>query len=170
MAYIIKEKKKEYGTAPEGVFQAVCIDVVELGLVTTTFKGEPYTRRMSEIRWLLEEVDEKTGKPFMVLRRFTESLSKKSALRPFLESWRGKAFTSEELDGFDIEKLVGANAQIQIIHNPGSDGTVYANVKGAMPIHKNAGKIAVPQDYIRVKDREGNGNGHQEIDDEDIPF
>lgn len=170
MPYIIRDKKRDYTPAPEGMFQAVCIDVVELGLVTTQYKGEPYTRRMSEIRWVLEENDPKTGKPFMVLRRFSETLSPKGNLRPFLESWRGKKFTNEELDGFDIEKLIGANCQIQIIHNIGSDGTTYANVKAAMPLHKNAAKMAVPEDYERVCDRDGSSNGTPQIDDEDIPF
>jgi hypothetical protein len=175
MAYIIKDNKKDYTPAPEGLHQAVCIDVVELGLVTTQYKGEPYTRRCSEIRWVIEAVDPKTGKQHMLLRRFTESLSTKGHLRPFLESWRGKKFTSEELNGFDIDKLVGANCQIQVIHNLASDGTTYANVQAVVPIHKNAARMAAPSDYIRVKDRdkEYSSNGHGEagaVEEEYVPF
>ena len=40
------------------------------------------------------------GKPFLVRRRYTASLHEKSALRKDLESWRGRAFTNVELDGF----------------------------------------------------------------------
>lgn len=173
MAYIIKDNKKEYTPAPEGLHQAVCIDVVELGLVTTQYKGAPYTRRCSEIRWVIEEKDPKTGKPHMLLRRFTESLSTKGHLRPFLESWRGKKFTNEELKGFDIEKLVGANCQIQVIHNISNDGETYANVQAVVPIHKNAGRMAVPSDYIRVKDREQQANGDHGAtveEEEYVPF
>lgn len=154
MAIIVKDNKKEYTPAPEGLHQAVCIDVVELGLVTTNWQGKSYTSRKSEIRWVIEEVDPKTGKQHMLLRRFTESLSKKSALRPFLESWRGRKFTDEELKGFDIEKLVGANCQLQVIHNLSNDGDTYANVQAVVPMHKNAARMAVPPDYVRVKDRE----------------
>lgn len=154
MAYIIKDNKKEYTPAPEGLHQAVCIDVVELGLVTTQYQGKPYTRRCSEIRWVIEAIDPKTNKQHIVLRRFTESLSTKGHLRPFLEAWRGKKFTNEELKGFDIEKLIGANCQLQIIHNIGNDGETYSNVQAVVPMHKNAARMAVPADYIRVQDRE----------------
>lgn len=154
MAIIVKDNKKDYTPAPEGLHQAVCIDVVELGLVTSSYQGKSYTARKSEIRWVIEAVDPKTGKQHMLLRRFTESLSKKSALRPFLESWRGKKFTDEELKGFDIEKLIGANCQLQVIHNPGNDGEVYSNIQAVVPVHRNAARMVVPADYIRVKDRE----------------
>lgn len=174
MPIIVKENKKDYTPVPEGLHQGVCIDVVELGLVTTQWQGQTYTRRMSEIRWVVEEVDPKTGKQHMLRRRFTESLSKKSALRPFLESWRGKKFTDDELKGFDIEKLIGANCQLQVIHNPGSDGTIYSNVQAVVPIHKNAGRMAVPQDYIRVRDREkqfSEENNNAPVEEEEyVPF
>lgn len=154
MAIIVKDGKKEYTPAPEGLHPGVCIDVVELGLVTTQYKGQDYTRRMSEIRWVIEDIDPKTGKQHMLRRRFTESLGAKSSLRPFLEGWRNKKFTNEELKGFDIDKLVGVNGQVQVIHNIGSDGTVYDNVQNVLPIARNAARMAVPSDYVRVKDRE----------------
>lgn len=177
MSYIIKDNKKEYTPAPEGLHQAVCIDVVELGLVTTQYKGQPYTRRMSEIRWVIEEIDPKTGKQNMIVRRFSESLHENSHLRPFLESWRGKKFTPDELKGFDIDKLVGANCQIQVIHNIGNNGTVYANIQAVVPISPKAARMAVPSDYVRVKDRpdqqESNGavyNESQQHAEEYVPF
>jgi hypothetical protein len=176
MAYIIKDSKKEYTPAPQGLHQAVCIDVVELGLVTTQYKGEPYTRRCSEVRWVIEDMDPKTGKQIMVTKRYTESLHKKATLRLHLESWRGRKFTDEELKGFDIEKLIGANCQLQIAHNITSDGDVYANIQAVVSVHRNAARMAVPQDYVRVKDREekkypGESTGAvAESEEEYVPF
>lgn len=150
MSYIVKDSKKEYTPAPEGLHQAVCIDVVDLGIQKTQYGDQVKI----EVRWVIEEIDPKTGKQHMILRRFTPSLHKKANLRSVLESWRGKKFSDEELKGFDIEKLIGANCQIQVCHNITSEGDTYANVQAVVPIHRNAAKMAIPTDYIRVQDRE----------------
>ena len=150
MSYIVKDNKKEYTPAPEGLHQAVCIDVVDLGIQKTQFGDQVKI----EVRWVIEEIDPKTNKPYMVLRRFTPSLHKKSNLRPTLESWRGRKFNEEELKGFDIEKLIGANCQLQICHNITSEGDTYANVQAVVPIAKNSTRLAIPSDYVRVAERE----------------
>ncbi|MHA1379626.1 MAG: hypothetical protein ACTSRG_14730 [Candidatus Helarchaeota archaeon] len=45
------------------------------------------------------------------------SLHAKATMRKFLESWRGKKFTKEELEGFDLQKILGKPCQLQIIHS-----------------------------------------------------
>lgn len=108
----------------------------------------------------------------MVVQRYTLSLHEKSKLRPMLEAWRGRKFTNEELEGFDLERLLGANCQVQVCHNISSDGQVYANVQAVVPAAKGAAKMAVNHGYIRVCEREkraeleANPNGT----DSDVPF
>jgi hypothetical protein len=175
MSYIIKAKNREYTPAPEGLHQAVCIDVVDLGIKKTKYGDQVKI----DLRWVIEEIDPKTNMQHMVHREFTPSLGKKSHLRPFLECWRGRKFTEEELKGFDIEKLLGANCQLQIAHNIGDEGDIWANVIAVVPIGKNAARMAVPPDYIRVAEREhraelerhpdGNGNGRVQ-EEEYVPF
>lgn len=169
MAIMAKKKKGEYSTPPEGLYSAVCVDVVDLGLVKTQW-GENYK---VQIRWQLEEQDPESDpqRPYMVLATYTNSLHEKSRLRPMLEAWRGRKFSAEELDGFDLEKLLGVNCQVQVIHNITDKGT-YANVQAVVPAPRNAMKLRASEDYIRVCDRTENGNGHSntEITDEDIPF
>lgn len=170
MSIIAKENKVEYSTAPEGLYQAVCCDVVDLGMVTDEY-GQ---RHKIQIRWQLEDLDPKTGKPFLMTRKYTLSLHKKSALRPMLETWRGKKFSNEELDGFDIERLIGVNCQIQVLHNIATDGKTYANVQACMTAAKNSPKLEV-RDYVRVADREHqqdleNHPDGFEAQDNDIPF
>ena len=47
--------------------------------------------------------------------------------------WRGRRFTPEELDGFDIFNVVGAPAQLTILHNySGKTGKTYASVEGVI--------------------------------------
>jgi hypothetical protein len=169
MPIIAKNTKGDFTPAPEGLHSAVCVDVVDLGIQQSQW-GEAHK---VQIRWQLEDLDPKTNKPYMVVSKYTLSLHEKSRLRPTLEAWRGRKFTAEEMEGFDLEKLVGANCQIQVIHNVKDGGEVYANVQAVVPAAKNAPKLRPNGDYIRVAERdkraqlEANPNG---ITDEDVPF
>ena len=173
MAIIAKNKKSDFTPAPEGLWQAVCVDVVDKGMQKTPW-GENHK---VDIRWVISETMVNTGQPFMVNKRYTLSLHEKSNLRRDLEMWRGKKFTGDESDAFDLERLLGANCQIQVIHNSSDDGTVYANVQAIVPAGRGSTKIPIPSDYIRAKDREKlpADATHQQtkevvITDDDIPF
>jgi len=62
-------------------------------------------------------------------KQYTLSLNEKANLRKDLESWRGKPFTAEQIDGFDIKAVLGQSCQLQIIHKPSPDGSkTYANI------------------------------------------
>lgn len=164
-----RDTRKEYDPAPAGLHQFVCCDVVDLGRVQTQW-GE---KLKVEFRWFLDCINEKTGKPFMAVKRYTNSLNEKATLRHHLESWRGRKFTKDELAGFDLEKCIGTNGQLQIVHNIGDDGSVYANVQAIVPVSKGAPKLAIPTDYVRAKDRASNGGGGMERTDdelESVPF
>jgi hypothetical protein len=170
MAIIAKTSKTDFTPAPEGLWAAVCCDVVDLGMLDSPW-GE---RHQVEIRWQLEEHDSKVEKPFMVVQRYTLSLHEKSRLRPMLEAWRGRKFSHQELEGFDLEKLLGANCQIQVVHDLNSEGTVRAKVQAVVPAAKGAAKLRVNTDYIRMVERakrtelEKNPNGKPA--DDEMPF
>src|SRR5262245_20797066 len=118
-------EKKSYPVAPEGLFPAVCCDVIDLGMR----RNEKYGKEQHKVRivWQLEEINEETGYRHTASQMYTLSLNPKSQLRQDLEAWRGKPFTDEELKGFDLEKLLDKPCQVQIIHRAGND-TIYANV------------------------------------------
>jgi len=171
MSIIAKKNKREFSPAPEGLHSAVCCDVVDLGMQQSPW-GEAHK---VEIRWQLEEKDPKSDRPYMVVSRYTLSLHEKSRLRPMLEAWRGRKFNNDELDGFDLEALVGVNCQIQVCHNIKDDGEVFANVQAVVGPERNSVKLRVNPDYIRVQDRDQQRNaGHPETgyqaQDEDTPF
>jgi hypothetical protein len=175
MAIIAKKTKSDFEPAPEGLHSAVCCDVVDKGLVKDRF-GESYK---VQIRWELEELDSRS-KPFMAVNTYTLSLHEKSRLRPMLEAWRGKKFSEDELDGFDLEKLIGANCQVQIIHNPKQDGSIGAFVQAVVPVARGGTRLRVSEDYVRYQDRPENKhaqtatadefNQAPQIDDSDVPF
>jgi len=49
MAIIAKETRKEWTQAPEGLWPAVCVDVVELGLVETAWGKKEKVRLVWQI-------------------------------------------------------------------------------------------------------------------------
>jgi hypothetical protein len=169
MSIIAKNNKRDFTPAPEGLWPAVCVDVVDKGMQKTPW-GDTHK---VEIRWVLSETMVNTGKPFMVTKRYTLSLHEKSNLRRELETWRGKKFTGEESDAFDLEKLLGVNCQLQVIHNSSDDGSVYANVQAIVPAGRGMDKLLIPSDYIRACNRDKTkdvSHDREEITDDDIPF
>jgi hypothetical protein len=154
MTLIARRPPKTYAQAPEGLHRAVCCDVVNLGVVQGAYGPKHKVR----IVWQLEAVDPTHGRRFDVARVYALSLHERAALRKDLESWRGKKFTEAELDGFDLEKLLGANAQVQVTHDLSDGGETYANVSTVVAPIKGLPKLA-PLDYVRAKDRGARQSG-----------
>lgn len=168
MTIIAKAPESTFTPAPEGLHHAVCVDVIDLGVLQTSW-GEKHKVR---IVWQIEEENEDTGKRFDARKQYNLSLHEKATLRKDLEAWRSRKFTDDELKGFDLDKLIGANCQIQIAQDISDDGRIFANVQAVVPAPKNVAKL-VPIDYIRSKDRpktQGNGGSAPGKDDDDIPF
>jgi hypothetical protein len=149
MGLVVKDGG-EFRPHPQGQFRAICMDVVDLGMVENKRFGK-VQHKIAVVFHSDEKMDD--GKPFEIWERFTATLSDQGHLRPFLESWRGRAFTPEELKGFDLEKLIGVNAVIQVIQTQ-KDGKTYGNVRGIMLPMRGVEKLDPTPDYIRRKDRE----------------
>lgn len=174
MPIIAKGASRDFPVAPQGLHQAICVDVVDLGLVETKWGMKPKVR----IVWQLDE-NQPDGRRFEVASTYTLSLSDKAILRHHLEAWRGKRFTDAELAGFDLEKLIGVNCQVQIVHNIADGGRTYANVQAVVPLGKTMPRIAA-ENFVRYQDRpkqQGTGNGQvaaseegEVEDDSGIPF
>src|SRR5689334_6354597 len=127
---------QDFAPAPAGTHAAVCCDVIDLGMLEVTFGGKTKSQHKVNIVWQIEELRD-DGKPFNVRKRYTLSLHEKASLRKDLESWRGKAFTAEELAGFDLEALIGVGCMLNIIHKEREDGgTPWANVTAIMKLVK----------------------------------
>lgn len=165
-----------YTPAPAGVHQAVCVDVIDRGIVDVAGYngGPPKKKHMVSVAWQINELRD-DGKRFVIYRRYNLSLNEKASLRKDLESWRGKPFTREEEMGFDVERLIGANCLLNVQHKPSGD-KVYANVVSIMPLVK--GMPAMTADgYTREDAASSNGDSadHDELEPsplivEDIPF
>lgn len=115
--------------APVDLHNAVCAFVEDLG-IQPGFQGAA-PKHKAVVIWELEE-KMSDGRPFMLSKKYTLSLHEKSTLRHDLESWRGKPFTTEELAGFDIERLVGTQCRLNVIHQPKADGSLRAVVQSVI--------------------------------------
>jgi hypothetical protein len=158
----------KFEVCPAGSFAAVCCDVVDMGIVKTNYSGKEKKQHKIRIGWQVNE-DRNDGKPFIVWKRYTLSLHEKSALRKDLEPWRGRPFTEEELQGFDVETVIGAPCMIAVVQNA-AGGNVYANVSGIMRLPKGMNAPAVDPAYIRFQDRpkDGEAEGAPEPPDQDF--
>ncbi len=141
----------DFTPAPAGLHNAVCVDVIDLGMQTmpATPQYPASTKHKVRVVW---EIDEEMpeGRRFAVGKPYTLSLNEKATLRHDLESWRSRPFNAEELNGFDVEKLVGAPAMVQVIHKPGTKGGTFANVVAVTPLPRGMPKLA-RRDYTRSK-------------------
>jgi hypothetical protein len=135
--------------APAGVHQAVCVDVIDLGMLESAYldqQGRKKVQHKINIAWQITKLRD-DGKRFVLYKRYTLSLNEKATLRKDLESWRGRPFTRDEELGFDVERVKGANCLINVQHNANGDKT-YANVVSVMPLIAGMPKI-VAEGYVR---------------------
>ena len=127
---IIAKNEGSFQQPPPGMQQAVCAFVFDIGTQVGEYKGKRREVHKVIVSWELAEKmpdGDFAGMPFMVSRYYTLSLNEKSNMRKDLESWRGRAFSEEELKGFDIEKLVGANCFLNLVRNE-NDKTVVSAI------------------------------------------
>ena len=89
-----------------GTYSANSYKLIDIGTQTGEYQGKPTVRRQVILGWELDE-PMSDGRPFTVSKFYTASLSEKATLRHDLESWRGRAFTEDELGGFDLQGVLG---------------------------------------------------------------
>ena len=150
MAFIVKGSDATFTPAPAGTHNAVCVDVVDLGMQQTSF-GEKHRCRFV---WEIDELRPEHGDRFLVFATMNVSLHESSTMGKLLRSWRGRDFTAEEMKGFDVENVVGAPCMLSVVHNEGTNGNTYANVNSATPLPRGLAPLKPSGDYERQKDRE----------------
>lgn len=134
---------KSYDPIPEDTYQAICYAIYDLGTQYNQIFDSMSHKvlvcwEIPEVRIEFEKDGEQVNLPRAISKEFTLSLHPKSNLYATLVNWRGKDFTPQELFGFDIEKLLGANCMLQVIHKKSKDGKkVYANVGTVSKLYKS---------------------------------
>jgi len=110
---------------PEGIHPAICVDVMDLGLVETDFQG--VKKMVNKVKITFEsEAKTDDGKPCTVFRSFSASLHPKSNLSTFLSKWRGRPVAPGE--SINLQQLIGASCTLVISHQKNLAGKTYASI------------------------------------------
>ena len=117
---IYAKEKETLQEVSEGETSAVCFAVVDCGMQHYEYQGKEGIKPQVALGFRIS-----TGQRYWKL--LTLSLSQNANLRGELEAWRGKAFTEEELKGFDLVKLIGVSCRLSLVKkgdylNPGKIG------------------------------------------------
>jgi hypothetical protein len=170
MGFIVSDKGggKEFPPCPQGLHPARCYYVYHLGLQPDNFKGVPrwVEKCMIGFEFPTHKLvfDEKEGPmPYTLGMPFTASLGEKSNLRKTLVAWRGRPFSEAELKAFDISKVVGAPALVQVIHEQKlKDGKTkaFAKIANVLPLPPEMKALLPPaiQDHRRTGNSRTNVN------------
>ena len=122
----------EFPKVPTGVHNARCVRVIDLGTQRNDYGGNITFKRQVLIIWEIPD-QMSNDQPMTISKFYTLSLHEKSNLGMDLTSWRGRPFTEQEKEGFDITKLIGVPCQINVMHNDSGK----EKVSSVMPLGKD---------------------------------
>ena len=122
----------------EGQFVGQCVDTIDLGEKVQDFPGtKPYLAQTCALVFRTGEKNPDTGEFIDVAREFTVSMGEKANLRKFLEQWRGRPYTKEQIEaGVPLDKLTGNHALLTIAHRTSAKQRVYATIAACVGIPK----------------------------------
>lgn len=128
MALIITKQLGDFEKVAPGTYAGRCYMVVDLGLVMKTGMY-PGLKHEVLIGFELDELMS-DGRPFVISETYTASTDERAKLRQRLVQWRGRDFTEDEINAFDLKKIINVPALVNVIHERSKrDATkVYANI------------------------------------------
>ena len=139
MGLIVKStgNKSKFPPMDAGSYAAICYAIIDIGEQFSEAFNK-YSRKVVVLWEIPDELIDIDGEmlPRAISNTYTMSLSDKAILRQTLENWRGKAFTDQELKGFDLVNILGATCMLSIIHDTKSDGNVFAKIGGVSKLPK----------------------------------
>jgi hypothetical protein len=127
---------------PQGNHLGILYSIIEMGTVDEEYQGEAKKAFKVSMTWELpgitgiytkDGVDQEL--PRVISKSYTLSAHEKSGLRKMIQSWRGKNFTDDEAQDFDIAVLLGKPCLVQVIHTIKGDNT-YANIAAITGVPK----------------------------------
>jgi hypothetical protein len=141
----------DFPVCPTGTHIAICDRVINIGQHKNEYEGNITHKNQHYIRFQIpaERVswEDEQGRhegPITVAKWYTSSLHEKATLRKDLESWRGRAFTTEELVDWDLFSVLGIPCQISVGRTTGGK----AKILSVMGLPKGMPKPALDGEAI----------------------
>lgn len=124
----------DFKPLPAGSHFAVCDQIIDLGIQPGSDRY-PSPKHKVYIRWQVPkqrvEYTDKSGQkkegPRVIGKEYTASMHENANLRVDLVSWRGRDFTDDEAENFDVSKILGLGCLISVVHSS-KGGKTYANI------------------------------------------
>ena len=150
---LVAETSGSYELAPVGVYSAVCVRLINMGMQETSYGLKHQVHLAFEIDEQMED-----GRPFLMMQNYTMSLNEKARLRLDLQAWRGRAFSAEELKGFDLKSVLGKPLQVSVVHS--ADGQ-YANIGSMMPLGRGMQSLTASGGLIYINSLPEDNSGFE---------
>lgn len=160
----IAKETSSFEPAPAGTHIARCYGCVALGTQHSEMFADAFkVLLMFELPF--EKMNTQNGEmPMTVSKEYTLSLGKKSNLRKHLDSWRGRAFTEEELKGFEVSKVVGAPCQLTIVHQQNAKtGNTFAKIESITGLAKGMNCPDQSHPNVRFEIEEGKSEAYNAL-------
>ena len=163
MALIAKNKGGGgFELVPEDQHVARCVRVIDIGTQSSDYGPKHQCIICWELPEQMQTFDAEVGpEPCLMSKFYTLSLSEKSNLRGMLESWRGRSFTEEELEGFDLKNLVGVACLLQVIHKLNAKKELRAEIGNVAKLPKG---MQCPKQILPSLIFELDASGQREFD------
>ena len=137
MSMVVKsEGNSEIKQLEPGVYTGIASAIIDLGIQENTMFGKKQRKVMIVWNIVGETVtvnDEEM--PRVMSKEYTMSLGEKSTLRKDLEAWRGRPFSTDELNGFDLTNILNVPCQLQI-NQQEKNGKTFVSIAAIMAIPK----------------------------------
>ncbi len=137
MSLIVKsEGNNEIKQLEPGVYTGIASAIIDLGVQENIMFGKKQRKVMIVWNIVGETVivnDEEVQR--VISKEYTMSLGEKSTLRKDLEAWRGRPFTANELEGFDLTNILNVPCQLQV-NQQEKNGKTFVNIASIMAIPK----------------------------------
>lgn len=135
--------ESRFKPVPPGSHLARCYRIIDLGTQKTTWNGQTKMSKKVMFQFEIHSEDDEgnplvtdKGEPMSISKNYTLSLRDSALLRNDLEAWRGRAFTEEERQGFNLKNVLNAWCLLTVTKDVGRDGKTYTNIQGISPVPK----------------------------------
>lgn len=150
-------KKKDLPLIAAGLHHAICYGVFHIGTQPPQNKGDNPKDKVILVFELPKERLEyeidgvRKNLPRAQSITFTRSMHVKANLRKTLESWRGRSFTEEEAENFELTSLLGVHCMVNITHRRGQGkyiNTTFTDISNILPAGKETTKSPTENPHV----------------------